>query len=126
MEQLSNTILSLITWAQTAVVDPEVLAGSVGEDVTIWGLFLQADVIVKTVILILIAASIWSWAIMIDKWLRMRLLRRRARQFEEAFWSGGSLDQLFDRVEGSSQPCRNGAVPTPADRGLRGKVGAWA
>ena len=58
------------------------LDGSVAEDVTIWGLFLQADVIVKSVILILIAASIWSWAIMIDKWLRMRLLRRRARQFE--------------------------------------------
>lgn len=101
MEQLSNAALSLLTWAQTAVVDPEVLDGSVAEEITIWGLFLEADVVVKSVILVLIAASIWSWAIMIDKWLRMRLLRRRARQFEEAFWSGGSLDQLFDRVEGS-------------------------
>ena len=99
MEQLSNAANGLFVWAQTDVVEPEVLYGSVAEDVTIWGLFLQADVIVKSVILILIAASIWSWAIMIDKWLRMRLLRRRARQFEEAFWSGGSLDQLFDRVE---------------------------
>lgn len=98
-ERFAGLLSDLIVLGQTQLADPEVLGGSVPEEITIWSLFLQADVIVKLVILMLVAASVWTWAIIVDKWMRMRLLRRRARQFEEAFWSGGSLDQLFDRVE---------------------------
>lgn len=82
------------------VVDSVALGGaSVVHDLSVWGLFLQADLIVKIVIFILIIASIWSWAIMIDKIVKLRSLRRRADQFDEAFWSGGSLDDLYDRIE---------------------------
>jgi biopolymer transport protein TolQ len=67
-------------------------------DMSAWSLFLDADLIVKAVMLILVAASIWCWTIIFDKWLRLRSLFRRADQFEEAFWSGGSLEELYDRI----------------------------
>lgn len=67
-------------------------------DLSMIGLFLQADWIVKLVMLSLIFASIWSWAIIVDKLVRLRRLTVQADQFEEAFWSGGSLDELFDRI----------------------------
>jgi biopolymer transport protein TolQ len=75
------------------------LAGSVPPpDLTVIGLFLQADIIVKIVILILVVASFWTWAIIFDKAIRIRRLTAQARQFEESFWSGGSLEELFDRI----------------------------
>ena len=74
------------------------LGGAAAHDLTIWGLFMQADIVVKLVILLLIAASVWSWAIIVDKALLLRRLRRRADAFEARFWSGGTLDDLYDRV----------------------------
>ena len=62
-------------------------------------LFLQSDTIVKLVMILLLLASFWTWAIIFDKALRLRRLRNQAKQFEEAFWSGGSLEVLFDRLE---------------------------
>ena len=81
------------------VVDSLTLGGSASYDLTIWGLFLQADIVVKAVIVVLIIASFWTWTIIFDKVFRLRRLRRRADQFEEAFWSGGSLDDLYDRID---------------------------
>ncbi len=75
------------------------LAGSVAHDLTVWGLFLQADIVVKIVMVMLLLASVWSWAIIFEKSLKMRRLRSLAEQFEEAFWSGGSLDDLYDRID---------------------------
>jgi biopolymer transport protein TolQ len=65
---------------------------------SLWGLFLQADIVVKAVMLFLAAASLWSWAIIFDKVLRLRSLTKRAEKFEEKFWSGSSLEELYDRV----------------------------
>ena len=84
---------------QENAVDSLSLGGSVNYDLSIWGLFLQADPIVKLVILILILASFWTWAIIFEKVLRMRRLRARALDFEEAFWSGGSLEDLYERMD---------------------------
>ena len=80
-------------------VETDVLAGSVVHDLTVWGLFLQADIVVKIVMVMLLLASVWSWAIIFEKSLKMRRLRSLAEQFEEAFWSGGSLDDLYDRID---------------------------
>ena len=63
------------------------------------GLFLQADIVVKIVMVMLLLASVWSWAIIFEKSLKIRRLRNLAEQFEEAFWSGGSLDDLYDRID---------------------------
>ncbi|MGH7033433.1 MAG: protein TolQ [Stellaceae bacterium] len=74
------------------------LGGAVPHDLSIVALFMQADTIVKVVLLLLIAASLWSWAVIFDKVGRLRRLRRDAEHFEESFWSGGSLDDLYDRI----------------------------
>ena len=81
------------------VIDTTVLAGSVADaDLSIIGLMLRADVIVKIVIVVLLLASVWSWAIIIEKFTRFRRLATESDNFEEAFWSGGSLEDLYDRV----------------------------
>jgi biopolymer transport protein TolQ len=86
-----------------APLDATALAGSVpAPDMSVISLFLQADTIVKIVMLMLLAASFWTWAIIFEKSLRLRKLRSQAKQFEESFWSGGSLETLFDRLEGKT------------------------
>lgn len=83
---------------QQTVIDKVALAGSVSGDLSIVGLFLQADLIVKVVIAILILASFFSWAIIFEKVVRVRRVQAKAQDFEEAFWSGGSLEDLYDRI----------------------------
>ena len=70
-------------------------------DLSIWGLFLSADPVVKAVMVLLILASIWCWAILFEMTMKMRELRKRAGDFEDAFWSGGSLEDLYDRMGGN-------------------------
>ncbi|MGZ8995906.1 MAG: protein TolQ [Rhodospirillales bacterium] len=53
-------------------------------------------------ILLLLAASIWCWAIIFEKVVSLRRLNGRADHFEQAFWSGGAIDELYDRI--SSRP----------------------
>jgi biopolymer transport protein TolQ len=80
------------------------IAGSVGptaHDLSIWGLFLQADFVVKFVMLTLLFMSIWCWTIIISKRHNLKKLNRRADRFEDAFWSGEALDKLFQRVKKS-------------------------
>lgn len=76
-----------------------ILGNAVGaHDFSILALFLKADVVVKTTMIMLFVASIWCWAIIFEKIIRLRKLNRLANKFEEAFWSGGPLDKLYDRV----------------------------
>ena len=65
---------------------------------SIIGLFLQADYIVKAVMILLIFASFWCWAIIFDKVIRLRRLQAQASEFEEQFWSGAPLEDLYDRL----------------------------
>lgn len=81
----------------TAVTTTTLALGG-GGGFSAWGLFLQASVVVKFVMALLAFASIWSWGIIFDKTLRLRSLFRQAEQFEEKFWSGGSLEELFERI----------------------------
>lgn len=80
-------------------VDAATLAGSVGHvDFSVLGLFWQADWIVKLVMLVLLFASLWSWAIIFDKVIRLRRLFRLADAFEDNFWSGRSLEDLHEKI----------------------------
>ena len=79
-------------------VQTAALAGTAATDMSMWSLFIEADAIVKAVMVALMAASFWCWAIIFDKWFRLRGLVRRADHFEESFWSGGSLEELYDRI----------------------------
>ncbi len=65
-------------------------------DLSLWGLFLQADIVVKLVIVGLLAASVWVWAIVFEKFSALRRANQAADAFEDQFWSGGSLDELYD------------------------------
>ena len=65
-------------------------------DLSIWGLFLAADMVVKAVMLMLVLASIWSWAIIFEKLKTIRKENRLADDFEDDFWSGGAIDRLYD------------------------------
>jgi len=78
------------------VVDA-VSLGAAGGDLSLWGLFIQADIVVKLVMLGLLVASVWVWAVVFEKWTTLRKVNRDADGFEDRFWSGGSLDELFDR-----------------------------
>ena len=79
-------------------VDALPLVAAVPHDLSITALFLQSDSVVKVVMLIILAASFWSWAVIFDKVIRLRRLRFSTAHFEETFWSGGSLDDLYERV----------------------------
>jgi len=73
-------------------------AAATAHEITILGLFWQADAVVKIVMMMLVVASVWCWAIIIEKLMRIRRLNAQADAFEEGFWSGGSLDALYDRI----------------------------
>src|SRR5260370_17685730 len=79
-------------------IDQVSLGGTVAHDLSMIRLVVQADLIVKLVLFLLLAASFWSWAVIFDKFMRVRRLSRDAESFEESFWSGGSLDDLYDRI----------------------------
>ena len=70
--------------------------GTAGSDLSILGLFLQADIVVKVVMIALLLASIWVWAIVFEKTTSLRRAEKSANGFEERFWSGGSLDELYE------------------------------
>ncbi|WP_224007512.1 protein TolQ [Aureimonas sp. SA4125] len=74
--------------AQSALAAPEAT-------VSLWHLFWQAGFIVKAVMLGLLGASVWTWAIIIDKSMRFGSFRRQLNTFENNFWSGQSLEELY-------------------------------
>lgn len=67
-------------------------------DFTMWALFARATITVKLVMIMLIAASLWCWAVIVDKIIQYRKARREADIFDRAFWSGEPLDTLFDQI----------------------------
>ncbi len=67
-------------------------------DFTMWALFARATILVKLVMVMLIVASVWCWAVIVDKLIQYRRARREADIFDRAFWSGEPLDQLFDQI----------------------------
>jgi biopolymer transport protein TolQ len=84
---------------EQSAVDAATLAGSVANmDFSVWSLFLRADWVVKAVMVLLVLASIWCWAIIFEKVMGLKRLNEGADEFEAVFWSGGSLDQLYDRI----------------------------
>ncbi len=81
-------------------MDPTVTATNLAApsgDLSLVSLFLQADIVVKLVMLLLLFASIWVWAIVFEKVTALRRVNRLASAFEDRFWSGGSLEDLYDQ-----------------------------
>jgi biopolymer transport protein TolQ len=77
-------------------------------DLSLFGLFWQAHWIVKGVMLGLLVASVWVWAIVIDKFFLFTRSNRAMNRFEQAFWSGQSLEELYRSL--SSKPTHSMAA----------------
>jgi biopolymer transport protein TolQ len=78
----------------------EVALAAPGADLSLLGLFMQAHIVVKLVMIGLVLASIWSWAIIIDKVLLYGRVRKQMDRFEKVFWSGQSLEELYRSLSG--------------------------
>ncbi len=86
-------------------METEALAAAAHADFSMWALFWRATFTVKLVMIVLILASVWGWAVIIDKHRQYARARRETGRFEGQFWSGDPLDTLFDAIG-----------PTPAGR----------
>lgn len=100
---------------------------------SMWDLVWASDMITKVVMIGLIGASVWCWAIIFEKWGTMRQLKAKTNKFEEKFWSGGSLDRLYENIGNKpNSPMaamfvaamrewkRTNILKSKTDRGLRG------
>ena len=69
---------------------------------SLFKMLLGADLVSKMVVIVLLLASIFSLAIILDKYFRYKGIMRKMKDFEHSFWSGNSLDQLYERTRRSS------------------------
>ena len=81
-------------------MESEVLieTGQINDEFTLLSLFLRADIVVKLVILILFAASVLSWTIIIQKIRLFKSLKKFSKIFEDEFWSGRSIKEISRQV----------------------------
>jgi biopolymer transport protein TolQ len=79
-------------------MDTGTLAHAQDIDFSLLALFFRASFVVKLVMLMLTAASVWSWAIIVQKFISYRASRTEAAVFDRAFWSGEPLDELFEKI----------------------------
>ena len=104
-----------------------------GSSMSMWDMIWNSDFVTQVVMIGLILASVWSWAIIIDKIVTLRDVRQRSRSFESKFWSGGSLDKLYENIDNKpDSPMaamfvaamrewrRTNIMKSKTDRGLRG------
>ncbi len=77
----------------------QVISTHTSQDLSIMGLIASADGVGKLVMLCLVLLSIWSWAIILDKLFKYNMIKRKITQFDEVFWSGQGLDQLYERIK---------------------------
>ena len=87
---------------ENQAVDAINLAQNGAYDLSIISLFFRADPIVKLVIFGLFLASVWSWAIIINKIKAIRKINIVTKKFEELFWATNSLEDLYSKTESKS------------------------
>ena len=78
----------------------EQIAAGTPVDFSLIALFTRASPIVQAVMVLLVLASVWSWAVIIQKIITFAGARRDAGRFERAFWSGQPLDDVYDQMSG--------------------------
>ena len=82
-------------------MEAEITSQAVGlssTDFSIIKLFVRADIIVKSVIIILIAASIYSWAIIFDKYKLFKKINKSSEEFEDKFWKSKSAENFYNSL----------------------------
>ena len=81
---------------------------AVQTDLSIMTLFWEAHIVVQLVMVGLLLASVWSWAIIAEKMMLFARTRRETNSFEHVFWSGHSLEELYNQI--GSRPTRSMAA----------------
>ena len=71
---------------------------AVAVDLSVWELFKNAHLVVKLVMIGLLAASVWCWAIILEKFFLFAKTRKETDKFEQVFWSGQSLEELYQAL----------------------------
>ena len=79
-------------------METEALNAAANADFSLFALFFRATFTVKLVMILLIVASVWAWAIIIEKHRQYGRARRESGRFEAQFWSGDPLDTLYDEI----------------------------
>ena len=79
-------------------METETLALAQEIDFSMWSLFMRATFTVKLVMIMLVLASFWAWAVIFQKLIDYRKARRDADRFDQVFWSGEPLDDLFEQI----------------------------
>ena len=79
-------------------METETLAAAQELDFSLLALFFRASFVVQIVMVLLFAASVWVWAIAFSRFSTYRRSRRRAAEFDAAFWSGEPLDELYEQI----------------------------
>jgi len=83
-------------------MEAEITSQAVGlasnTDFSITSLFLRADFIVKSVIIILVASSVYSWAIIFDKFMMFRRINKDSQEFEDRFWKSRSAETFYNSL----------------------------
>ena len=105
-------------------MEAEILASAQEIDFSMWGLFARATLTVKLTMLILVLASFWAWAIIIQKLIEYRRARGEASVFDQQFWSGEPLDGLFDQMV-QEATLKLAVVSTAAGVSATSSVVAW-
>jgi len=67
-------------------------------DFSLWSLFIRADFVVKSVILLLIGCSIYSWAVIIEKFRLFKKIDLESEEFEEKFWKSKSAENFYNSL----------------------------
>ena len=87
-----------------------------GAEMSPVALFLQADIVVKAVIVGLLLASIWTWAIIVGHALRLRRASTGSRDFERDFWKADDIDRFYET---------RGKSDVPSARVLAAGIAEW-
>ena len=98
-------------------METEVLGAATQADFSMWSLFWRATLVVKIVMFMLLAASVWVWAVLLQKVAQFRRARANAARFDRRFWSGEPLDELHEEI---------GETPkTASERIFAAAMGEW-
>ncbi|RIJ18018.1 protein TolQ [Henriciella mobilis] len=96
--------MNLLALAQQ-IGDGEALGAAATEGgFSFFGLLMEADIVVKFVLIALFVASLWSWAVIVEKLFTVGSARKKAKQFEDAFWTGRADDLDGRPGTGNSDP----------------------
>jgi biopolymer transport protein TolQ len=92
-------MVDAVDTAAPVVQAAEVAGSVVAHDLSMFGLFMQADMIVKSIIIMLLFASFWSWVIIFEKVMKFKLVKEKGERFEQDFWSSEALDEFYEKVK---------------------------